>query len=185
VFLLLQLTLAGWVALELTLLVRDRVRRRGSRERDRATRILITLTIDGAVALAFVATSEASSPAIPGPHRAIGVVVIWLGLTVRIWAVATLGSAFRTTVEVDPGQVVVSAGPYARVRHPSYTGLVLIVTGLGVALGNWLALAACIALPLPALLWRIHVEEAELSRVLGAPYRSYRAQTWRLIPGVW
>ena len=41
------------------------------------------------------------------------------------------------------------------------------------------------ALPLPALLRRIQVEEAELTRVLGEPYEAYRRQTRRLIPGVW
>jgi protein-S-isoprenylcysteine O-methyltransferase Ste14 len=51
--------------------------------------------------------------------------------------------------------------------------------------GNWLALAACVALPLPAVLRRIHVEEAELTRVLGEPYRAYQRRAKRLIPGVW
>ena len=50
------------------------------------------------------------------------------------------------------------AGPYRWVRHPSYSGLLLIVTGFGLAVGNWLALAICAVLPLPALLRRIHVE---------------------------
>jgi protein-S-isoprenylcysteine O-methyltransferase Ste14 len=39
--------------------------------------------------------------------------------------------------------------------------------------------------PLPALLWRIHVQEAELTAVLGDPYRAYQAHTKRLIPGLW
>ena len=78
-----------------------------------------------------------------------------------------------------------SAGPYRFVRHPSYAGLLLVFAGFGVALGDWLSLAACVALPLPALVWRIHVEEAELNRVLGEAYGSYQSHTARLIPGVW
>ena len=57
--------------------------------------------------------------------------------------------------------------------------------GFGLAKGNWLALAVCVVVPLPALLRRIQVEEAELSRVLGDSYRSYQTRTRRLIPGVW
>ena len=110
---------------------------------------------------------------------------MWLGLAIRVWAVAALGRAFRTTVEVDADQAVVSSGPSRWVRHPSYTGLLLIMAGFGLAVGNWLALAACLALPLPALLRRIQVEEAELTRVLGEPYRAYRTQTKRLVPGLW
>ena len=94
--------------------------------------------------------------------------MMWLGLALRVWAIAALGGDFRTTVEVEPGQPVVSSGPYGSIRHPSYAGLLLIVAGFGAALGNWLSLAACVVLPLPAIVWRIHVEEAELNRVLGA-----------------
>jgi protein-S-isoprenylcysteine O-methyltransferase Ste14 len=102
-----------------------------------------------------------------------------------VWAIAALGAAFRTTVEVDAGQTVVSSGPYKWIRHPSYTGLLLITAGFGLAVGNWLALAAGLLLPLPGIVWRIHVEEAELERVLGAAYASYRARTTRLIPWLW
>ena len=78
-----------------------------------------------------------------------------------------------------------TTGPYKWIRHPSYAGLLLILAGLGLARGNWLSVAACLVLPLPALAWRIHVEEAELSRVLGDVYRGYQTTTARLIPGLW
>lgn len=185
VFPLLYLTLVGWVVLEVSLLVRDRVRRRGSRARDRATRMLIRVTLNAAFALAFLAVAAEPSLRIPAPHRAVGLIVMWLGLAIRMWAIATLGSAFRTTVEVDPGQAVVRSGPYAWIRHPSYTGLLLIVSGFGLALGNWLSLAVLVVVPLPALLRRITVEEAEMNRVLGDAYGDYEAQTKRLIPGLW
>ena len=110
---------------------------------------------------------------------------MWLGLALRVWAIAALGGGFRTTVEVEPGQPVVSSGPYRSIRHPSYAGLLLIVAGFGAAPGNWLSLVACVVLPLPAIIWRIHVEEAELNRVLGQTYRAYESDRARLIPRVW
>jgi protein-S-isoprenylcysteine O-methyltransferase Ste14 len=180
-----HLTLAGWAVLELGLRVRERLQGRGSAARDRATRALIAITLGTAIALAAVIASRTTAPPIAGPYRAAGLIVMWLGLAIRVWAIAALGRAFRTTVEVDPGQAVVSTGPYRWVRHPSYSGLLLIVTGSGLAAGNWLALAICAVLPLPALLRRIHVEEAELTRVLGDRYRAYQAETKRLIPGLW
>ena len=181
----LSLTLGGWALFELGLRVRERVQSKGGTARDHATRILIAAALGSAIVLASAAAKVAPSLGIPGPYRAAGLIVMWLGLAIRVWAVAALGRAFRTTVEVDPGQAIVSSGPYRWVRHPSYTGLLLIVAGFGLAVGNWLALAACLALPLPAVLRRIHVEEAELTRVLGEPYRAYRRRTKRLIPGVW
>jgi protein-S-isoprenylcysteine O-methyltransferase Ste14 len=183
--LLLSLTLAGWALFELGLRVRERVQSRGGSAHDRATRILIAAALGSAIALASLTANVDSSLEIPGPHRAAGLVVIWLGLAIRVWAVVALGRAFRTTVEVDADQAVVTSGPYRWVRHPAYTGLLLIVAGFGLAVGNWLALAVCVALPLAALLRRIHVEEAELTRVLGEPYRAYRTRTKRLVPGLW
>jgi protein-S-isoprenylcysteine O-methyltransferase Ste14 len=112
-------------------------------------------------------------------------VMMWLGLALRIWAIAALGGAFRTTVDVDPDQTVVSNGPYKWIRHPAYAGLVLIVAGFGLARGNWLSFAGCVVLPLPAIRRRIYVEEAELNRVLGDAYRTYQSGTARLVPRLW
>lgn len=180
-----ELTLAAWVLLEVGVRVREVVQRRGRRDRDRATRALIALGLGGGIALAFAARAHAPSARLPGFGQAVGLVVMWLGLAVRVWAIAALGRAFRTTIEVDPEQAVVSTGPYRWVRHPSYTGLLLIVAGFGLSTGNWLSFAACLALPLPALVRRIHLEEAELSLVLGESYRAYESGKARLIPRVW
>jgi protein-S-isoprenylcysteine O-methyltransferase Ste14 len=175
------ITLACWAVLELGLRVRETARGKGRRSHDRGTRVLIAISIGVAIAVAAAAGSDTP----PAAWQVAGLVVMWLGLATRIWAVTTLGRSFRTTVEVDAGQAVVSTGPYRWVRHPSYTGLLLIVTGFGLARGNWLSLLACLVLPLPAFVRRIHVEEAELTRVLGDAYRSYEADTARLLPGIW
>ena len=74
---------------------------------------------------------------------------------------------------------------YRWVRHPSYTGLLLIAAGIGLANGTWPGLAICLTLPAIALIHRIHVEEAALSRIIGDPYRAYQDHTKRLLPGLW
>jgi protein-S-isoprenylcysteine O-methyltransferase Ste14 len=181
-----------WLIFEVGLLVRDRRRSQGSTAGDRGTRQLNFLLIIAAVVFADVLRPLTSThsplriPGGPGGWTVIaGTIIVWLGLFIRIWAVVALGQNFRTTVEVDPGQAVVSSGPYRQIRHPSYTGLMLIVIGVGLAAGNWVALAVCILLPGTAMLRRIRVEEAELTRVLGEPYLAYRNHTKRLIPGLW
>jgi protein-S-isoprenylcysteine O-methyltransferase Ste14 len=181
VFAATDLTLAAWALVEVGVRVREAVQGRGDAARDRGTRALIAVSLVAAIVAAFAA----GGPALPAPLPAAGVVVMWAGLAVRVWSIAALGRAFRTTVEVEPGQSVVSRGPYRWVRHPAYTGLVLIVGGLGAARGGWLSLAAGLLLPLPAIVWRIRVEELELDRVLGEGYRAYRAGRARLIPRVW
>ncbi len=179
----------GWLVLEVSLRVRDRVRAKGRTDQDRGTRALIFGLIVAAIAVAIVlaaVTGKHSPLRIPGCWPAVaGLVIVGLGLVVRVWAIVTLGRSFRTTVEVDAGQEVVSRGPYRWVRHPSYAGILLIVTGFGLAAGTWPGLAVCAVLPAAAMLRRIRVEEAELTRVLGDPYHAYRNRTKRLIPGLW
>jgi protein-S-isoprenylcysteine O-methyltransferase Ste14 len=180
--LVLDLTLAAWALLELGVRVRESVQGKGGRRRDRGTRVLVALALVVTVATALIPRWSPTS----APLEAFGLVVLWLGLALRVWSIAALGSSFRTTVEVEPGQAIVSTGPYRCVRHPSYTGLLLIAAGLGVARGAWASLAACVVLLLPALVRRIHVEEAELDHVLGEPFRTYQSKTTaRLIPHAW
>lgn len=178
-------TLACWALLEVSLRVREGMHAKGKRKRDRGTRVLIAISLGAAIGVAALAASRVPSLHLPVPLSGLGVLVMWLGLAMRVWAITTLGGEFRTTVEVDPGQAVVATGPYKWIRHPSYAGLLLILAGFGLALGNWLSLAACLLLPLPALVRRIQVEEAELTRVLGDAYRTYQVKTARLVPGLW
>jgi protein-S-isoprenylcysteine O-methyltransferase Ste14 len=189
------LTVSGgvWLALELALLVRDRQRGTGGTGRDRGTRALnfALIVIAYLVADVLAGVIGKHSPLrIPGAGAGgwpiiAGLVIIWLGLVIRVWSVVVLGRSFRTTVEVDAAQPVVSRGPYRWVRHPSYTGLLLTAAGFGLAFGTWPGLVFCLVLPPVAILRRIGVEETELTRVLGDPYRDYQDHTRRLIPGVW
>ena len=174
------ITLAGFAVLELSLILRDAVRGKGRRDRDRWSRPLLGVSLGAAIGIA--ASTASDEP--PAALEVVGVAVMWLGLAIRIWAVVALGSAFRTTVEVEPGQTVVTSGPFRWIRHPSYVGLLLVVVGFAVAAASWPAVVASL-LPLPALVRRIVLEEAELTRVLGDEYRRYQARTARLVPGVW
>jgi protein-S-isoprenylcysteine O-methyltransferase Ste14 len=190
---LLAVSGVAWLVLEVTLRLRDRARGTGGTGQDRGTRALNFGLILAAVVAADVLSAVIGkhSPlwiAGAGAHGwpiIAGLVIIWLGLATRVWAIAVLGRSFRTTVEVEAGQAVVSRGPYRWVRHPSYTGLLMIAGGFGLAFSNWPGLALCLVLPAAATLRRIQVEESELTQVLGDSYRAYQARTKRLIPGVW
>jgi len=186
------LTVGAWIALELGLLVRDAARGRGGPAQDRGTRRLVFLALAGALALGSgLAHLFRADPGLwlPGHGTdaplATGLGLMWAGLALRVWSIASLGAAFRLTVEVDPGQPVVDRGPYRRVRHPSYTGLLLIAAGYGVVTAVWPSLLLAVVLPLAVLVRRIHVEERALEVGLGEPYRAYETRTKRLVPGVW
>jgi protein-S-isoprenylcysteine O-methyltransferase Ste14 len=177
------ITLGVWGLAEMTLRIRERLGGRGGTATDHGTRILIVVSLGAALALAGVLAHHRDR-LWPGA-RASGVALMWAGIGLRLWAIFTLGDSFRTSVEVHQGQRVIERGPYRLIRHPSYTGLMLIILGVGVADGTWLSVAAALFLPLPALLHRISVEEKVLVSSLGEPYAAYRSRTKRLIPRVW
>jgi protein-S-isoprenylcysteine O-methyltransferase Ste14 len=172
----------AWALFEVGLAIRVR----GASGRDRSF-VPLTLSVVGGIALGqFVA--RRAGLALPGPGWwpvALGTVVVALGLALRTWAVHVLGRFFKFTVVVQVDHQVVDTGPYRLIRHPSYTGLLMIELGLGIALGTWLSIPACLLPPLVAFSIRLLTEEQVLARELGEPYRAYMARTKRLIPGVW
>jgi len=182
-----QVSIYCWFAIEVVLLVRDLVRRKGRLRRDRGTRAAVSLSL--VVSILFGWLMRLWVPALDMPaadaFAVAGIVLIWAGLAVRVWAVVTLGRSFSTFLQVRADQAVITRGPYRWVRHPSYTGLLLVALGFGLGAGNWLALAICAVVPLLGLLPRIAVEESEMIRVLGEQYRSYQRTTHRLLPGLW
>jgi protein-S-isoprenylcysteine O-methyltransferase Ste14 len=165
-----------------------RTRRTRHAASDRGTYWTLAIALGGAFYVAARAPDWAPGLSLSGGARwpfLVGVAVFWAGAALRWWAIATLGRFFQLTVVVQEGQSVVDRGPYKVLRHPSYTGALLIFLGIGFACDNALSVLACLVLPGVAFLRRIHVEEAVLTRELGEPYRAYARRTRRLIPGVW
>jgi protein-S-isoprenylcysteine O-methyltransferase Ste14 len=178
--------LVPFVALELVIRLRTLVNREGSRE-DRASFVLLYVAVATGVMGPFVLAATVRGAAIAfarWPIFALGVALMASGLVIRAWALVLLGRFFTNDVRVHPGQSVVDTGPYRWVRHPSYSGLILILIGLGLALGNWAGLAIAVVLPTAALVNRVRVEERALLDGLGEPYRRFAASRARVLPGV-
>lgn len=136
---------------------------------------------------AGLALASRDALSLPGPvvWLIVGLIIAWAGMLLRLWAVLTLGRSFTTTVVVRPQQTVVSGGPYRFVRHPSYLGLLILLLGFGLTLGDLAAAVVMVVLPTMGLLWRIRVEEAALRAGLGDGYLEYCKGRARLIPGIW
>jgi len=115
---------------------------------------------------------------------AIGGMLAVTGLSLRIWAIRTLGTYFTATVSVVADQPLVASGPYRIVRHPSYTGAILAAAGVVVAMGSWVGAAAMVLLVVPAYAHRIRVEEESLVRSLGGRYAQYASGTPAVLPRI-
>jgi protein-S-isoprenylcysteine O-methyltransferase Ste14 len=120
---------------------------------------------------------------VPPAVSLIGDVAVAVGLGVVVLVVIQ-NSYASTTVQVASGQKVVSTGLYGLVRHPMYTGNVLMLVGLPLALGSYWALALVVP-GVAVLAARIHDEEKLLREELNG-YREYTQKVRsRLIPYVW
>jgi len=87
-------------------------------------------------------------------------------------------------IQVEQDQQVIQTGPYAVVRHPMYTGLLLMQLCTPLALGSYWALISAV-LFIPVIIFRIKKEEEVMLRDLPA-YKDYLNKTrYRLIPGIW
>ena len=163
---------------------RGDVRRRAS---DRTYWLLQAWQIAG-LAFGVLAAKRAPGAALPGAGwlwPVIGCVVGLAGVALRWWAIGTLGQHFTRSLVVEANHRLVVDGPYRRLRHPSYTGAVLVFTGVGIGLGNSLSLLVCALLPTVGYVQRIPREEALLRSQLGEPYAEYARHTHRLVPGIW
>ena len=102
----------------------------------------------------------------------------------RLWAVFVLGDRFSGSVAIQPGHWLVTSGIYGVIRHPSYLGLLISSLGWGLAFRSGIGVLLA-ALLIPPLLARIKAEERLLHSQFGDEYEAYRAQTSRLIPGLY
>jgi len=112
----------------------------------------------------------------------VALAVMLFGLGLRVWAAVTLGGYYTRTLMTTEGHKVVTSGPYARIRHPAYLGVLLLWSGFGV-----LSSSLVVALLFPVMftivyLYRISVEERMLVEELGDDYVQYRRRTRKLVP---
>jgi protein-S-isoprenylcysteine O-methyltransferase Ste14 len=177
----------AWPVSEAVLGVFLRARRDSARVEDRSSLAYLWITIAAALIAANLirVTGVGRIGLRPEVFLSAGSIIIVAGLALRWMAIITLGRFFTANVAVLPGHSVVRTGVYRRIRHPSYSGLLLAFAGAGVAFDNWLSLLAIIVPITTALLYRIRVEEAALLEILGSEYADYRKVTKRLIPGVY
>ncbi len=112
-----------------------------------------------------------------------GDLVMLVGLAIS-FAVAKVNTYASANIEVAEEQKVISNGPYARVRHPLYSGALIMLFGVPLALGSWWGML--VNLPLTAaVVWRLLDEEKFLLRELPG-YAEYRAKVrYRLVPYLW
>jgi protein-S-isoprenylcysteine O-methyltransferase Ste14 len=148
---------------------------------DRGSGIVVRLMTYASVSLCIY-FAIGSIAILPGWFSHVGVTIMLLGIALRQWAIWVLGGFFSTEVKIISNQRIVKGGPYRLLRHPSYTGLLMIMLRFGLAARTWLGTVATLFLFSSAIGYRIKVEEKALKKEFGEEYLDYAQKTKRLIP---
>ena len=148
---------------------------------DRGSRLVIWLGIFVSIFLSDYFATHNITP-IPESFFYVGIVLMLAGIMFRQWAIWVLGRFFSTRVRIVSDHRIVMEGPYRFLRHPSYTGMLMILLGLGLASRTWLGTIIIVALFSLVIGYRIIVEENALKAEFGQEYLEYAKKTKRLFP---
>jgi protein-S-isoprenylcysteine O-methyltransferase Ste14 len=113
----------------------------------------------------------------------IGALICVAGLFVTIWARQTLAGNWSSDVTLKQGHELIKSGPYRFVRHPIYTGLLLMCLGAAINIGllrAWLGVVLVFA----GFWIKLKQEEALMLRHFPNDYPTYRKQVKALVPFV-
>jgi protein-S-isoprenylcysteine O-methyltransferase Ste14 len=128
---------------------------------------------------------RAHASEIPFALQALGLAMYLLSTALIMWVFrANSFAAPVVKVQTERNHRVISSGPYAFVRHPMYSGVILFFVGVSVLLGSWWGVAIA---PVFVILFAIRARIEERTLVEGLPdYADYAARVrYRLVPGLW
>jgi protein-S-isoprenylcysteine O-methyltransferase Ste14 len=152
----------------------------------RLSRLSYTLPLIGALAL--LALPEAYRGWLGVRFIPLSVAMEWIGaamtiagLLLAVWARRNLGGNWSAMVTLKEGHELVHSGPYRRIRHPIYRGILLAFFGTAIAIGRVVGLIAF------AIVWasfwaKARREESFLAQEFGAQFEAHRKQTGMFLP---
>jgi protein-S-isoprenylcysteine O-methyltransferase Ste14 len=118
------------------------------------------------------------------PIRWVGIVLFVAGSVLRLWPLFVLGRRFSGLVAIQTDHTLVTTGIYSVIRNPSYLGLLVSTLGWALAFRSGIGVLLMV-LCIPPLIARMGAEEKLLRAQFGSEYDAYRADTSRLIPGLY
>ena len=113
--------------------------------------------------------------------KAASIVLVAVGVAIAIWARRHIGEYWSSRVALKEDHHLIQSGPYARVRHPIYSGMLLAMIGTGLFVGEWRAIIG-VLLVFAAHWQKARREEKLLASEFGPIYQEYCGRTGSLIP---
>ncbi len=115
----------------------------------------------------------------------LGFLIFILNTFLRYNANTTLGKYYNPRVAIYEEHSLVTAGIYQKIRHPMYLSALLNIIAIAFIFSSWGTLAIMLFAVLPAVIYRINIEEEFLLTHLGNEYRQYLENSKKMIPGIW
>ncbi|MFC2158426.1 methyltransferase family protein [Acidobacteriota bacterium] len=111
----------------------------------------------------------------------LGLLFIIFALPIVFLGAGTLRRSYSSTLLIREDHQLIQHGIYKHVRHPIYSGTILVFLGIPLCLASLFGFAI-MALVIPLFLNRIRIEEELLTEEFGAEYERYRKTSRKLIP---
>jgi len=146
-----------------------------------------SLIIAGALLIFFTVIGPLSHPLLPATTLLAwtGVALALAGLAFTWWARIHLGREWSAMVTLKQDHRLVHSGPYAMVRHPIYTGILLALLGSTIVYHVSPQGLLGLVLATYGFVLKLRQEERFLTERFGETYRDYRVRVPALIPGIW
>ena len=146
----------------------------------------VWLVIAFLLALASPASDRRGWVVLPGGDggRFAGLAMVAAGTALATWAACHLARMFSGFLAIQADHRLVTDGPFARIRHPRYAGLMLLLIGLPLVFRSGVGLAGGV-LGCALFVARTFREERMLAAAFGEEWSAYARRTRRLVPGVY
>ncbi|MDQ1638546.1 MAG: hypothetical protein QOF62_1885 [Pyrinomonadaceae bacterium] len=159
------------------------------RKRDRSS--IVGVALQGlSYAIVWSVRRHTFTPLAPGRQwlevliATIAIVAAIGSVLLIMAAVKTLGKEWSITARMVQDHKLATKGPYARVRHPIYTGMLGMLIATGLAISHWIVLVAAIVVFAIGTWIRVRIEERLLRETFGPQFEEYARRVPAIIPGI-
>jgi protein-S-isoprenylcysteine O-methyltransferase Ste14 len=141
--------------------------------------LLLTIGLDRGVP-----RSIWNTVALPAWVRILGLVILVSGTAFAIWARLVLGAMWSAVPAVKEEHKLRTSGPYRVTRHPIYTGLLAMLAGTGLLIGDGRGIVVAFPIYVAFIQIKLHIEERLMLAEFPDDYPRYRQQVPQLVPGL-
>jgi protein-S-isoprenylcysteine O-methyltransferase Ste14 len=170
---------------ELGLMITKHSKKKGIKTKnEKKSLVLIWITIGLSLTIGFNTANYQEWNKLNNVIALLGLSTFIVGIIIRWISIIQLAKEFTVNVAILSNHKLKTDGMYKHIRHPSYSGLLLICFGISIALNSIISIFVIIIPISLALLYRIKIEENILINEFGEVYKNYIIKTHKIIPKI-